>query len=132
MLGRRDLIAAREIAACRGCRAAGDLLRRALRDDLTTTLASPGAEVHHVVRGADRLLVMLDHEDRVAGVAQMLQRLEKLSLVAVVQADARLVEDVQHVHEAAADLARKSDPLRLSARERRCGAIQREIVQPHV
>ena len=48
------------------------------------------------------------------------------------QADRRLVEDIQHADEAAADLRREADPLCLSARERHRGAFEREIVEAHV
>ena len=44
----------------------------------------------------------------------------------------RLVEDVQHAHQPAADLRRQPDALRLAARERRGGAVEREVVQPDV
>ena len=53
-----------------------------------------GARPHvdQVVGVADRLLVMLDHQHGVADVAQALQRLEQARVVALVQADRRLVE----------------------------------------
>ena len=54
----------------------------------------------------------------VAQVAQPAQRAEEALVVALVQPDARLVEDVEHAHEARADLGRETDALRLAARER--------------
>ena len=47
-----------------------DLARRALRDDLAAVLARAGPHVDDVVGGADRLLVVLDDDHRVAEVAQ--------------------------------------------------------------
>jgi len=44
-----------------------------------------------------------------------------------VQADRRLVKDVENANQARADLRRKPDPLRLTARERRRRPLQREI-----
>ncbi len=73
----------------------------ALRDDPPAVLARAGAEVHEVVGGAHRLLVVLDHDHRVAEVAQPLQRGDQLRVVALVQADRGLVEDVQHAHQRA-------------------------------
>jgi hypothetical protein len=47
---------------------------------------------------------VLDHDHRVAEVAQALKRLQKTLVVAGVKADSWLVEHVQHTGEAAADL----------------------------
>ena len=54
-----------------------DVLRRALRDDLAAVDAGGRADVDHVVGGEDRLLVVLDHDHRVAEVAEVFQRLEQ-------------------------------------------------------
>ena len=53
-------------------------------------------------------------------------------VVARVQADARLVEDVQHADQAAADLPGEADALGLAAGERRGGAVERQVVQADV
>ena len=55
----------------------------------------------------------------VAEVAQPLERADQLVVVALVQADRRLVEDVEHADELRADLRREPQPLRLAAGERR-------------
>jgi hypothetical protein len=54
------------------------------------------------------------------------------SVVALVQADGRLVEHVEHAHEARADLAGQTDALGLAARQRGRRAVQREVVEAHV
>jgi len=48
------------------------------------------------------------------------------------QADRRLVEDVQHADETAADLRREPNPLGLAARERYGGPLERQIVEADV
>ena len=80
---------------------------------------SPGARAHvdDVVGSAHRVLVVLDHDHRVAQLAQPLERRQQPGVVALVQADRRLVEDVQHAHQAGADLGGQPDPLRLAAGE---------------
>ena len=95
-------------------------------------LAGAGAEIDHVVRGAHRLFVVLDDDHRVAQVAQLLERREQPRVVALVQPDRRLVEDVQHADEPRADLRREPNALRLAARERLRRAAEREIVEPDV
>ena len=82
-----------------------------------------------VIGGADRVFVVLDDDDGVADVAQALERRDHLRVVLRVQADARLVEDVEHAHQAGADLRRQPDALRLAARERAGAAVEVEIVE---
>ena len=48
------------------------------------------------------------------------------------QADRRLVEDVEHADQPAADLAGQADPLRFAAGERRRGAVERQVVEADV
>ena len=48
------------------------------------------------------------------------------------QADGRLVQDIEHVHKLRADLRRQADALALAAGEGRRGAVQRQVVQAHV
>src|SRR5256885_14615236 len=81
---------------------------------------------HHVVGGADRLFVVLDDEHGVPEVAQLAQRLEQPGVVALMQADGGLVEDVEHADQAAADLGREADALRLAARQGLRGAARSE------
>ena len=76
--------------------------------------------------------VVLHHEHGVAHVAQLQQRVQQRAVVARVQADGRLVQDVEHAHQPTADLAGQPDALRLAAGERRRGPVQRQIVQAHV
>ncbi len=109
-----------------------DLERRALRNDPPTVLARPGAEVDDMVRGAHRLLVVLDHQDRIAEVAQALERRDELCVVALMEPDRWLVEDVEDPDERRADLRRETDPLRFAARERRRRAIHRQVADADV
>ncbi len=102
-----------------------DLARRALGDDLAAVLAGAGADVDEVVGRAHRLLVVLDDDHRVAEVAQAQQRVDQAVVVALVQADGGLVEDVEHADERRADLRGQADALRLAAGERRGGAVER-------
>ena len=92
-------------------RVRGDLRGRALRDDLAAQLPGPGPEVDDVVGREDRLLVVLDDDDGVPEIAHREQRVQQLAVVALVQADRRLVEDVQDAGQARADLRREADAL---------------------
>ena len=101
-------------------------------DDGAAVLACARADVDDVVGGADGLLVVLHDDHRVAQVAQPLERADEALVVALVQADGRLVEDVEDADEAAADLAGQADPLGLAPREGAGRAGQGEVVQPDV
>ncbi len=75
---------------------------------------------------------MLHHDDGVPRVAQSLQRLNQPTVVALVQSDAGLVQDVEHVHQLRPNLRGQPDALALSAGEGNRRTVERQIVQPHV
>ena len=106
-----------------------DVLGRAGGDDAPAVHAGARPHVDDVIGGADRLLVVLDDEDGVAEIAEAPQRLEEARVVALVEADRRLVEDVEDADERRADLRRQANALRLAARQRRRGAIERQVVE---
>ena len=109
-----------------------DFLVRALRHDLAAVDARRRSDVNNVVRRPHHVAVVLHHDDGVAEVAQVLQRLNQLVVVALVQPDARLVQDVQHVDEAGTDLRGQPDALRLTAGQRPRRKVQREVLDAHI
>ena len=109
-----------------------DALDRTAVDDLAAVLAGARPDVDDPVALADRLLVVLDDDHRVAEVAQPGQRVDQAPVVALVQADRRLVEHVQRADQTGADLAGEADALRLATGERAGRARQREVVEADV
>ena len=95
-----------------------DVLHRALGHHLAAVDARAGADIDDPVRRAHGVLVVLDDDERVAQVAQFLERVDELAVVALVQPDAGLVEDVEHAHQRGADLRGQADALALAAGER--------------
>ncbi len=132
LVGHRHRQGAGEVLAGGRLLHALHLRGRALGDDPPAVFARAGAEVDEVVGGAHRLLVVLDHDHRVAEIAQPLQRGDQLRVVTLVQPDRGLVEDVQHADQRAADLRGQADPLRLPAGERGGGAVHREVADADV
>ena len=55
------------------------------------------------------------------------ERVDELAVVALVQADRRLVEDVEHAHQLRADLRGQADALPFAAGERRGVAVERQV-----
>ena len=131
-LGHRNRLFAGQVAARETARCAGNLFGRALAHDFTAAHPRPRPEVDQVVGGAHRVFVVLDHNDGVAQVAKLRERVEQAVVVARMQADRRFVENVQHTHQSAADLAGQADALRLAAREGRRRSVEREVLEPDV
>ena len=104
----------------------------ALEDHVSAVLAGAGPEVDDVVGGADRLFVVLDDDDGVAEIAQPGQRRQQRAIVALVQADRRLVEDVEHAGQVRPDLGREPDALPFAARQRRGAAAERQVADADV
>src|SRR5690554_2926068 len=132
LLGHRDALVAPEVRRRQRALVTHQLLRRALGDDPPAVHAGAGAEVDDVVGGPHRLLVVLDDDERVAQVAQRQERPEQALVVARVEPDRRLVENVEHAREAAADLGGEPDALRLAAGEGVRGAVEGEVVETDV
>jgi hypothetical protein len=86
-------------------------------NDAPSRNAGAGAEVDHVVCGADRLFVVFDDDDGVPDVAHSRECFQQSSVVALVQADRGFVEDVDHTRQLRPHLARQSDALRFSTRQ---------------
>ena len=132
LLRHLDPALAGEVLAGQRGRVLGDLLRRAGGDHVAAVFAGAGPEVDQVVGGHHRALVVLDHDHRVAEVAQAVEGGDQLLVVALVQADRGLVEHVHHADQAGADLGREADPLRLAAGERAGRAAEREVADADV
>ena len=77
-----------------------DVVHAPRGDDLSPVHPCARPDVHQVVRRPDRLLVVLDDEERVPEVPQPGQGVEKAPVVPLVQPDGRLVEYVQHTDQA--------------------------------
>ena len=75
LLRHRDLLEAGEILPGEALRVGHHLLGRAFRHHLAAMDAGARAHVHDMVRGEDRLLVVLDDDDAVAEIAQPIERL---------------------------------------------------------
>ena len=109
-----------------------DGLNDAFDDHLAAEPASPGPKVDHIVGGPNGVLVMFDDQDRVAEIAEFFQGLEEPVVVALVEPDAGLVEDIEHSDQSGPDLGREPDPLRLAARQRSGPSTQGQVFEPDV
>ena len=108
------------------------LVRGTFGDHAAAVHAGAGADVDHVIGQADGVFVMLDHDHRVAQVAQVGEGAEQALVVALVQADAGLVEDVHHADQAGADLAGQADTLGFATGQGVGAAVQGQVVEADV
>ena len=110
-----------------GCAGAEEGVVGALEDDAAAVDARAGAQVHDVVGNPDHLRMVLHEEDGVAGVAQALDRALHPLDVAVVQAHAGLVQDVEHIGQRGIDVFGDLAALGLAAGERPDGPVQAQV-----
>ena len=103
------------------------LRRLALEDDVSAMLAGARSQVHDVVGGANRFFVVLHDNDGVSQVAKTGQRRQQAPIVALVQANRRLVEHVEDAGEVGADLRRQPDALSFTAGQRGGASIERQV-----
>ena len=94
--------------------------------------ACPRADIHDIVRQTNCIFIVLDHYHGIADVAKVFEGAQQTIVIALMQADRRLIKDVKNTHQARADLAGQTDTLRLAAGQCVSTAIQRQIIEAHI
>src|SRR5687767_10758299 len=77
--------------------------------------ARAGAKIDNVIRATNSFLIVLNNQDRVAQIAQRGQRIQQTPVVARMQTDRRLVQNVQHAAKLRSNLRRQTDSLTFAA-----------------
>ncbi len=103
--------------------------RRTVEHDAAAGAARPGPHVDDAVGREHDLRIVLDDEQRIAGIAQLREHFDDAAEVARMQADARLVEHEQRIDERRAERRRQIDALHLAARQRPRLPIEREVAR---
>ena len=122
---------AQELAGDR-IRHASDVVHRARRNDVAAVLAGARTDVDDPVRVAHHVFVVLDDDQRIPDIAQANQGLDQPFIVALMQTNARFIEDVKHSHQARPDLRRQSNALGFAARKGVGGALESQIVESDI
>src|ERR1700739_295344 len=81
-----------EIAPRKGIGCSRNLLGLSRGDKIASGVSRAGAQVHNEVGASNGVLVVLDHQDSVAEVAELLERMEQAIIVARVQTDGGFVQ----------------------------------------
>lgn len=113
-----------------GVPAAGEIAEPTLEHDAPAIGAGTRTDLHDPVGDTHDVGVVLDDEHGVPPVPQQLQQAGHGPDVVRVQAHGRLVEDVQHLGEAAAEVPHRLDALGLSAGQRGRRPGERQVSQP--
>src|SRR6476646_8447393 len=85
-------------------------------DDFAATVPGAGPEVEDMLGAADGIFIVFDDNQGVAFGLKLLERVEQHAVVARVQANGRLVEDIGDAAQVGAELRGEPDALRLAAR----------------
>ena len=93
--------------------------------------AGPRADIHQKIRLAHGILIVFHHDQGVPHIPQMLEGSDQLVVIPLVQADAGLVQHIQHPGEGAADLGGQPDPLAFAAGKAGSAPAEGQIIQPH-
>ena len=105
---------------------------RARKHHAPALLAGAQPQIDDVIGDPDHVGVVLDHDHRVALVAELPQDVDQPLVVARVQADGGLVEHIQRADQRGTERGREVDALRLAAGKRRGQPIEGQIFESHV
>lgn len=101
LIGNPDHSFAGQISARHRLGTRHDIGRRSRRDYVSAVHARAGAHVDHIVGSTNRILIMLNDDDGIADIAQALKRLDQALVIALMEANRWLVQNVQDTHEPA-------------------------------
>ena len=93
------------------------------RDEMTTVFTRSWPQVKDIVGRQNGLTIVLDDQDRITQVTEALEALEQALIIALMQTNARLVEDIEHPHQARTNLRCQANALAFPTGEGRCRAV---------
>ena len=85
-----------------------------------------------MISGANRVFVVLHHNHGITEIAQMDKCTQQALVIALVQADRRLVQYIHNTNQARTNLARQTNTLGFTARKRFCRAGKCQVIQADV
>ena len=109
-----------------------NFFHRTLGRNKTALLAGAGPHVNQIIGGTDGVFIVFNHNNRIADVPQPGQRFQQPVVVALVQTDGRLVQNIHDPGQSRTDLRGQTNALRFAAGKRARLAGQGQIIQPHI
>ena len=89
--------------------------KRSREADPSALISGAWPHIHEPVGRHHGLGIMLDHHDRIALVAELLERSYELAVVPLVESYGRFVKYVKYIDELRSDLGREPDSLALTS-----------------
>ena len=114
--GDLDRLSSRQIRARNGFGIPHHLRGSSRGNDLATVNTRSGTDVDQIVRLHHGFLVVLYHDHGVPKITKLLQGTDQLGVIPLMQADARLIQNIQHADQRRSNLGCQTDSLRLSTR----------------
>jgi len=96
---------------------------------MATITSGSGAEFEKIFRGANDRFIVLNNEDRIAGGAEFMKKIEKAAGVARVESDAGFIENEKSSRKAGAEASGEVDALKFPAREGSGGAVKSQVAE---
>ena len=75
---------------------------------------------------------MLHHDQGIPQIPHLLEGGNQAVVISLMEADARLIQNIQNPHQFGTDLGRQANPLRFSSRQRPGRAGQTQITESHI
>jgi hypothetical protein len=99
MLWHRNARSPTQISPCQRRGIVANLIDRSRCQQVTTQLTRAGSKIEQVICRANHIRIMLDHQDRIAEIAQLLHDRDQLRRITRMQSDGRLIEHIQSAHQ---------------------------------
>ena len=109
-----------------------DFIQGAAGHQLTAVHARARPKIQQIIGGLDSLCSVFDDNDGIPDVAEPLKRGQQAGVVALVQANRWLVEDVDYPDQPRANLRGKPNALSLAATESAAFAVERKVAKANV
>src|SRR5437660_5057802 len=105
---------------------------RALKNYFAPELARPRTDVNELVRRQHHFRFVFDNQNGVPDIAEILEYANESRIVARVQANRRLVENVKRADQRSSQVGRKLNSLRFSARQSRSEPVESQVLKTDV
>ena len=128
----RDFLCAVQIISRQTLLVCHDFIRRTLSNDLPAMHTRRWAHVDDMVSGENGVLIMLHNDHGVSKITQAFQCFQQAIIVALMQANARLIQNIEHAGQAGANLAGEADALAFTAGQRARSAAERQVFEADI
>ena len=104
-----------EVGPCEGLLRIEQILQRSLSHDVAAVHTGTRTDVHHMISSTNRVFIVFHHHEGVTQITQPLEGGQQAVVIALMQADARFIEHVEHPGQTGADLRGQTNALRFAA-----------------